>query len=121
MNDGFTLAGLGLGIGGILALFVAAAVGRRPAPNLAEGAVTFLSGSAICAGIKICLLAANDSKLGVEQSDRIYVFLGGLAVVWVSIDTILTSLRERGNRGRSENQPLEGPAEATKSQESGCD
>jgi uncharacterized membrane protein (DUF441 family) len=103
MTDGFTLAGLGLGIVSILALFVSAALGRRTAPNLAEGAVTFLSGAAICAGIKICLLAANGPNLGVEQSDRIYVFLGGLAVVWVSFETIMASLVERSHYGKPQN------------------
>lgn len=98
-TDSFTLAGLCLGLLGIVGLFIAATIGRKKNPNLAEGVVVFLSGSALCGGVKICALAVMSTTLGVDQGARVYIFLGGLAEVWISIDTIVTSIRDLAKRG----------------------
>ena len=56
--------------------------------NLSEGVVAFLTGSAIPAGIKLCVLSIDSNVFQNATNERLYIFLGGLTVIWVSIDTI---------------------------------
>jgi len=61
-------------------------------PDLADGVVLFLSGAGISAGIKVCYIAiALDSNICIAiGNERTYIFLGGIAVIWVSVQTIAT-------------------------------
>ena len=91
MIDPFSLAGISLGVLAIIALFVARARGWRPTPNLGDAAVVFLASWAICSGgLKVCILAVSLSPadLGSLQNERVYLFLGGPAVIWVSIQAV---------------------------------
>jgi hypothetical protein len=57
----------------------------------------FLTSAAIPAGLKVCVLAFEKATIvNVSDDERLYVFLGWLAVIWVSIDAIVGALREKG-------------------------
>ena len=88
MTDIFSIIGVGLGLLGIAALFIATWRFNRPRPSLAEGLVVFLTFAAISAGIKVCLLSFDSQVKGLGDNERLYVFLGGLAVIWLSGEAI---------------------------------
>ena len=70
-------------------------------PDLGDGVSIFLSCNGIAVGVKVAYLGLlaqsgllTQSELLVQSlkmsaNDRIYILLGGLAVIWVSIQTIL--------------------------------
>lgn len=89
MTDPFLLSSVLVGVCGIIGLFVAAALKRRPMPQLAEAVVVFLSGAGIIAGVKVCRLSLLPTNLQALENERTYIFLAGLAVIWVSVDTVL--------------------------------
>ncbi len=63
-------------------------------PDLAEAVRLFFASYGIVIGIKICLFAMDPLKLaGIGDSERIYIFLGGVAAVWVCVQTILHVFR----------------------------
>lgn len=92
MTDIYTIVGIGLGLLGILALFIATWKFNRPKPRLAEGLVVFLTCAAISAGVKVCLLSFDKQVIGIGDNERLYVFLGGLAVIWISGEAIWKAL-----------------------------
>ena len=95
MNDLYSIVGVALGLMGIISLFVAAWKFNRPKPTLAEGLVTFLTAAALSAGVKVCVLAFDKKALIAGDSERLYVFLGGLAVIWISADAVWKILTEQ--------------------------
>lgn len=92
MIDVYSLLGIGLGLLGIFALFFATWKFNRPKPNLSEGLITFLTCTAFSAGIKVCILAFDKRIIGIGNNERPYVFLGGLAVIWISLEAIWKTL-----------------------------
>lgn len=92
MTDLFSIIGICLGLLGIIALFVATWKFNRPKPRLAEGLVIFLTCAAISAGFKVCLLSFDKQVTGMGDNERLYVFLGGLAVIWISGEAIWKAL-----------------------------
>jgi len=92
MTDIYSIVGIGLGLLGIIALFISTWKFNRPRPRLAEGLVVFLTCAAISAGVKVCLLSFDKQVTGMGDSERLYVFLGGLAVIWLSGEAIWKAL-----------------------------
>lgn len=95
MTDIYSIIGIGLGLLGIFALFVAKWRYNRPMPRLAEGLVVFLTCAAIMAGVKVCLLSFDVQVVGMNDNERLYVFLGGLAVIWLSGEAIWRTFTAR--------------------------
>jgi hypothetical protein len=93
--NGYLLAGFLLGAGLIVA-YVSAAARRGSGPRLETAAGLLLSAVGICAGvkvIKICVVAGSLAPFADE--DRVYIALGGLALIWVSCQTIWNGLAGR--------------------------
>jgi hypothetical protein len=60
-------------------------------PDLADGVVLFISGAAIAASIKVCYIAFDPAiPIGDE---RTYIVLGGVAVIWVSIQMLVKIIK----------------------------
>ena len=96
MTDPYSIASLFLGLLGMAVLFGAYLLGKRQKPSLAEGLVAFLTSAAIPAGAKVCVLAFDTATIvNASDNERLYVFVGGLAVIWVSLDAVLGALREK--------------------------
>ena len=113
MNDVFLPAGLGLGA--LVVIAYALARGRAAAhdANLAQAVLIFLAVNGLCAGIKVCTLAMASPILAPLGTDRTYVFLGGLAVAWVSLQTVILSFRDGPSSARLPNIPLHPTAAET--------
>ena len=83
MIDPYTLWGITLGTVCVVIYILV----KRKKAELSEGVVLFLACAGIAAGVKVCKIAL-DPALPLN-GDRLYVFLGGIAVIWVSGQTIL--------------------------------
>lgn len=104
MIDAYTVTGIGLGLVGVLALCISNIIQQRRQAQRAKrqqgltfrnGVTVFLAGAAISAGVKVCVLALNPALFPSNGDDRTYVFLGGLSVIWVSLETIWELLAKR--------------------------
>ncbi len=63
-------------------------------PSLSDGVTIFLSSGGALAGLKVCLISLLSQKFHQSfGSDCTYFFLGGFAVIWVSITTIVDRFR----------------------------
>jgi len=58
-------------------------------PDLADGVVLFLSGAGVAAGIKVCYIAFDSNACSAIGDERTYIFLVGIAVIWVSVQMIV--------------------------------
>jgi hypothetical protein len=79
--------------GGVLCIITYALI-KRDKSMLTEGVGAFLSGNGIVGGSYLCILSFNKfmcENLDLEQS-RLYVFLGGTAVLWISVTSIRSKL-----------------------------
>jgi len=90
--DHYFIGGIACGVAGIAALVWISLYHARARPSLAEAIVVFLTSFVLVAGIKVCVLALNPAILTEVENERVYVFLGGIAVIWVSIDSVWTTL-----------------------------
>lgn len=89
MPDALLISSAGLGslcIAGYLAVCVTGAT--KLAPKLSEAAVLLLSSAGFISGIKVALLAFDPAITGIDN-ERLYIFLGGIALMWVSIETVI--------------------------------
>lgn len=53
--------------------------------TLSEGALVFIHGMGILGGVKIMSLVCENNITCGQDVDHVYIFLGGLAVTWVSV------------------------------------
>jgi len=90
--DHYFIGGIVCGVAGIAALVWISLYHARVRPSLAEVVVVFLTSFGLVAGIKVCVLALNPVILTEVENERVYVFLGGIAVTWVSVDSVWTTL-----------------------------
>ncbi len=92
ITNPFPLVGIGLGV--LLILIYVAVTMRHAqrATELSDAVTLFLSSAGISAGAKVLYIAVSPALTAIEN-ERIYVFLGGLSVIWVSIQTIAKTLR----------------------------
>jgi len=84
--DWYLLVGVGLGV---VSLIVYAVRDRRKA-KLERAVPLFLSVVALPVGVHVIYLSATAHELKpFDTEERVYIALGGVALIWVSIQTIL--------------------------------
>ena len=94
-------------VAGTVLTFAYVIVAGFPADALNKSLVFFLSSAGIAAGIKVCLLSLDPDQLQELSNERIYTFLGGLAVSWVSGESIIKIFSEhRQDRKSSSNDQI---------------
>ncbi|MBT1701381.1 hypothetical protein KK083_31095 [Fulvivirgaceae bacterium PWU4] len=79
---------------GMLCL-VAYAIIKGDRSNLGDGATAFLGGNGIASGSYLCLVSFTKlvcENPGLEQN-RPYVFIGGAAVLWLSVASLRAKLK----------------------------
>ena len=81
----FFSIGIGCGLTATALLLIVCAT-RWRRPNLSDGLVAFLSGVAVPGGIRLCILAPDIA--GLDSSEKTFVFIGGIAVSWISVEAI---------------------------------
>jgi hypothetical protein len=89
--NGYLLAGFVLGVV-LIVVYVGTTV-KEGKPRLETAAGLLLSAVGVCTGgkvIKICVVAHSLAPFADE--DRVYIALGGVALIWVSCQTIWNSL-----------------------------
>ena len=59
-------------------------------PDLAEAIRLLFACPGIVAGIKLLIILAS-ARLEIDDGDRIYLFIGGFATVWVFVQAIIKS------------------------------
>lgn len=95
--NGYLLVGFILGAI-LIAVRVALGVKCNRRPGLENAVVLMISALSIATGvkvIKICVTA--DSLKPFADEDRVYIALGGLALIWVSVGTILAGFKKTAN------------------------
>ena len=88
MINAYVLAGVILG-SVLVGLYLFASLRRKNTPNLRDAAVLFLASCGASAGVKLCVMSVSSASLAALNEERAYIFLGGLAVVWISSETII--------------------------------
>ena len=86
MISSFTLLGIVLGL---LALVILLIKKKRQA-KLEQAVVVLLAGSGTAGGLKVFVLGVTltQPQLDSLQIDRIYLIIGGVAIVWVLLQAI---------------------------------
>lgn len=92
--SGYLIAGASLGAV-LIICHIGISLYDRVGPRLEMATLLMTSGLGIAGGARIAYLAVSADKLGpFHGEDRVYLALGGLALVWVSIATAWTTFRE---------------------------
>lgn len=74
-------------------LAAAGAEGKRP--DLGKAVALFLAANGITASIRLFALVLTAESLGaLNQADRVYVAIGGIAALWLSMETIVRIFTE---------------------------
>ncbi|MGA3116979.1 MAG: hypothetical protein ABSF90_21370 [Syntrophobacteraceae bacterium] len=60
-------------------------------PDLAEAIRLLFACPGIVAGIKLLVILASARLVEIADGDRIYLFIGGFATVWVFVQAIIKS------------------------------
>jgi len=95
--SGYLLAGFVLGIV-LIAARIWIGVKEKTRPGLESAVILMVSALSVATGvkvIKICVTA--DSLKPFADEDRVYIALGGLALIWVSVATIFSALRSKAS------------------------
>jgi hypothetical protein len=95
----FLIIGLSIGVLCTIA-YICLSVSAKKNPDLKRAFELFIAAVGITAGVKICWyvgtghLGDSLKKAGVPLADEdlVYFFLGGVALVWLSVDTIFDRL-----------------------------
>lgn len=64
---------------------------KRKKCHLSEFVLNLVSSGGICAGFKVMRLSIT---LTLDTYDKLYVFIGGAAVIWVSIQSIIAVFKK---------------------------
>ena len=91
VTDWVLLVAVILGVALTVGHFFGAMRGRRR-PELASCMALILAAFGIMMGVKVCLLALDASFPVMHANERLYVFMGGVAVVWTALEAIVTHL-----------------------------
>lgn len=101
MTNLYFVAVILLGLLGIVGLGISAYKNERKPkekkqrrPNLSDATLIFLSSSGIVGGVRVCVFSLGAFE-GEELFLKLYIFVGGLAVIWVSASTIFNVLFNR--------------------------
>ena len=84
------LAGIAVGCVAALGVIVKRTLFDKEVVTLSEGVIAFLAGAGIVTGVRVCAIGLQ--LIAPTAGDAPYLFLGGLAVVWVSVETIVRTL-----------------------------
>jgi hypothetical protein len=95
--SGYVLAGV---VAGLLltAVHVVASMQAGRSPNFETATQLILSGVGVGTGLKvlkICITA--DTLRPFSDGDRVYILLGGFALIWISVSTIAKKLSPKEN------------------------
>jgi hypothetical protein len=104
--DYITIAGVVIG-SALIAIYGFLGYRKRTPVQLVNAAVLFLSGSGAVAGVKVIIFAFNPELLALVRKEGIdiaHVFLGGLAIFWVSVLSVIDIFRNLINKSTI-NQP----------------
>jgi len=67
-------------------------------PQFLNVAMIFVSTVGLASGLKLCVtLLTDDTKFQVGNDDKIVVFLGGLAICWVSVLGIIEGFKTKSS------------------------
>jgi hypothetical protein len=80
---------------------ISIAASRKKTPVLSQSIELVISAVGASGGMKICGLvisgklsaALKTSPIPLSEDDLIYIFLGGIALIWVSFESIIRRLR----------------------------
>ena len=98
ITEPYLLISIGLGTL-FLTIYLILGIKQTKKLELADCIILFLSAAGIMAGTKVCILALNSSLFSSMKDARLYVFIGGIAVIWASIQTLLKPFQiNRKNR-----------------------
>jgi hypothetical protein len=91
--SGYVLAGLIAGAV-LVVVHVMRRRGRPAGPRLERGVELVLYGQAVAAGVRLIVLAITKKHLGpLSEEDRVYIVIGGLALIWIAIGAIAREFR----------------------------
>lgn len=94
MDDPFLLTGIILSAIFIsLYLYITVRNDERES-KLGDAVTLFLSGNGLSAGVKVCYLGLYGKQCTIGD-EKVYIILGGFAVIWVSIETIYKIIYNR--------------------------
>jgi hypothetical protein len=59
-------------------------------PELGAGITVLLSGAGVIAGLQLCMITFSkfECNNNFMETNRVYVFLGGAAIIWTSLSTL---------------------------------
>jgi len=86
VKDNFVFLGLLVGVICLLA-YVGISLRGKKKPNLVDGLALFMSSVGVLTGLKVCWIACSRSSEPTIQEIWIQIFVGGLALVWVSFES----------------------------------
>ena len=96
VKDPIFIFGLLLGL--LITVFhVISEIRKAKKPKLVNAIVFFLASAGIAAGFKVCILSIDPVISKEFAENRLYIFLGGLAVIWTSVEALLQPLAIRIN------------------------
>lgn len=94
LRNPYLIAGVCFGVVAIAGLFLAKQQAWRSKDvALPDGVVSFLTAGAIPQGIQVCVVALDPGMPETIVAIGQYVFLGGLAVIWVSVSSLVEVYR----------------------------
>lgn len=89
----YVLGGFTLGLA-LIAAYIRVATKRGEAPDLTVAVILMLSALSVTTGIKVIVLCVTaDSVKPFTEEDRIYIALGGIALLWVSLMSISSAFQ----------------------------
>ena len=93
--DYLTFSGIALG-SLLIAIYLVISYRSGMKMQLSDGVIIFLSCSGFTAGVKVALFAFDSGLNALVQTSGIdvtHIFLGGLAICWVSVVSVLQIFR----------------------------
>jgi len=113
-TDAYTFSGIILGVVLILSFVVMRLTTQGDTPQLADAVGLFLSCLAIALGARLCWMSVAENALVAVQNERPYIFLAGIAIIWVSVATIHRVFEKRTASQRAKSGTVTNAEEGTK-------
>lgn len=88
MEDLCLLIGVVAGVVTVAAYVLMCVFKYKTSPKLSEAVIIFICCCGLMAGIKLCYIVLTSDIFKNMKSDIVYIFVGGLAIIWVSFATI---------------------------------
>jgi len=93
MNDKWLKTSIVLGTLCVVGYVLAFLVVRQSVPQLSHAVIVFLCSCGIVAGAKVCYIVLRLDLPLALQAVAVYIFVGGVATIWVSLVTICAVFR----------------------------